>query len=137
MSTLSVETIKSLAASTPPAVQDSAGTEIGTFCRAWVNFNGTFASSPFTIANGGIRAAFNVTSVSDNGVGDYTINFSNAMPDANYAVVATREMVTGATNPGTGTKAGTMLTTSATIFNIGGSSSVAQDNTQICVSVFR
>lgn len=46
-------------------------------CRAWVNFNGTG-----TVA---IRASGNVTSITDNGVGDYTVNFTNAMPDANYA----------------------------------------------------
>lgn len=77
MSQLSVTTIKSLTASTPPVIQDSAGTQIGTFCRAWVNFNGTG-----TVA---IRAAFNVSSITDNGVGDYTVNFATAMVDANYS----------------------------------------------------
>jgi hypothetical protein len=43
---------------------------------AWVNFNGTG-----TVA---IRASYNVSSITDNGTGDYTINFTNAMPDANY-----------------------------------------------------
>ena len=47
-------------------------------CRAWVNFNGTG-----TVA---IRASGNVTSITDNNVGDYTVNFTTAMPDANYAV---------------------------------------------------
>ena len=46
-------------------------------CRAWVNFNGTG-----TVA---IRASGNVTSITDNGTGDYTINFTTAMVDANYA----------------------------------------------------
>lgn len=46
--------------------------------RAWVNFNGTG-----TVA---IRASGNVTSITDNGVGDYTVNLATAMPDANYAV---------------------------------------------------
>jgi hypothetical protein len=45
-------------------------------CRAWVNFNGTG-----TVA---IRASGNVTSITDNGTGDYTVNFTNAMADANY-----------------------------------------------------
>ena len=49
-------------------------------CRAWVNFNGTG-----TVA---IRASGNVTSITDNNVGDYTINFTTSMPDANYSVVA-------------------------------------------------
>ena len=47
-------------------------------CRAWVNFNGTG-----TVA---IRASGNVTSITDNGTGDYTVNITTAMPDANYAV---------------------------------------------------
>lgn len=47
-------------------------------CRAWVNFNGTG-----TVA---IRASGNVTSITDNGVGNYTVNFTTAMPDANYSV---------------------------------------------------
>ena len=47
-------------------------------CRAWVNFNGTG-----TVA---IRASGNVSSITDNGVGLYTINFATAMPDANYSV---------------------------------------------------
>ena len=47
-------------------------------CRAWVNFNGTG-----TVA---ISASGNVSSITDNGNGDYTVNFTTAMPDANYAV---------------------------------------------------
>jgi hypothetical protein len=50
-------------------------------CRAWVNFNGTGTPA--------IRASGNVSSITDNGVGDYTVNFATAMPDANYAAVAT------------------------------------------------
>jgi hypothetical protein len=46
-------------------------------CRAWVNFNGTG-----TVA---IRASRNVSSITDNGTGDYTVNFTTAMPDANYS----------------------------------------------------
>ena len=50
-------------------------------CRAWVNFDGTS-----TVA---IRAAYNVSSITDNGVGDYTVNFTTAMPDANYSIAST------------------------------------------------
>lgn len=46
--------------------------------RAWVNFNGTG-----TVA---IRASGNVSSITDNGAGNYTVNFTTAMPDANYGV---------------------------------------------------
>ena len=49
-------------------------------CRAWVNFNGTG-----TVA---IRASGNVSSITDNGTGDYTVNFTTAMPDANYSVTS-------------------------------------------------
>lgn len=48
-------------------------------CRAWVNFNGTGSVA--------IRGSGNVSSVSDNGTGDYTVNFSTAMPDTNYSAV--------------------------------------------------
>lgn len=79
MSTLSTANITSKAANTPPVIKDVNGTECGTFCRAWVNFNGTG-----TVA---IRDSFNVSSVTDNGLGDYTVNFSTAMSNANYCVV--------------------------------------------------
>jgi hypothetical protein len=46
-------------------------------CRAWVNFDGTG-----TVA---IRASFNVSSITDNGTGDYTVNFTTALADANYS----------------------------------------------------
>ena len=59
------------------AIQNAAGVEVYT-CKAWVNFNGTG-----TVA---IRAAGNVSSITDNGTGDYTVNFTTAMPDANYTV---------------------------------------------------
>jgi hypothetical protein len=49
------------------------------FCRAWVNFNGTG-----TVA---IRGSGNVSSITDNGTGDYTVNFTTAMPDTTYAVM--------------------------------------------------
>jgi hypothetical protein len=48
-------------------------------CRAWVNFNGTG-----TVA---IRASGNVSSITDNGTGDYTVNFATALQDANYSAI--------------------------------------------------
>jgi hypothetical protein len=59
-------------------------------CRAWVNFNGTG-----TVA---IRASGNVSSITDNGVGDYTVNFTTAMPDASYAWVGSGTHSTAVTN---------------------------------------
>ena len=57
-------------------IYNSAGTEVYT-CKAWVNFNGTG-----TVA---IRASGNVSSITDNNTGDYTVNFTTAMPDENYS----------------------------------------------------
>lgn len=61
-------------------------------CRAWVNFNGTG-----TVA---INASGNVSSITDVGTGDYTVNFTTSMPDANYSVVATTVGATGTTRSG-------------------------------------
>lgn len=51
-------------------------------CRAWVNFNGVDATPT-------IRGSGNVTSITDLGTGTYTVNLTTAMPDANYAAIAT------------------------------------------------
>jgi hypothetical protein len=62
-------------------------------CRAWVNFDGTNAS---------IRASGNVSSVTRNATGDYTVNFATAMPDADYAFAGSVSSVSTATvNSGT------------------------------------
>ena len=58
-------------------------------CRAWVNFNGTG-----TVA---IRASGNVSSITDSGVGFYTVNFTTAMPDVNYSTIATCQHQNGVT----------------------------------------
>jgi hypothetical protein len=50
-------------------------------CKAWVNFNGTG-----TVA---IRGSYNVSSITDNGTGDYTVNFTTDMPDTNYTTTGT------------------------------------------------
>ena len=63
-------------------------------CRAWVNFNGTG-----TVA---IRAAGNVASITDLGAGYYQVNFTTAMPDANYATSVTASSQTAFLNDGSG-----------------------------------
>jgi hypothetical protein len=67
-----------LNAPTATALSTASGSAPSYSARAWVNFNGTG-----TVA---IRASGNVTSITDNGTGDYTVNFTTAMPDANYSV---------------------------------------------------
>lgn len=71
MSTLRVNTLQNASGAGQPAMAGAA--------KAWVNFNGTG-----TVA---IRAGFNVTSITDNGVGLYTVNFTTAMADTNYICV--------------------------------------------------
>ena len=71
MSTLTVTNIK--------ATGETASRSATNITAAWVNFNGSG-----TLA---IRGNGNVGSVTDNGTGDYTLNFSSAMADANYSVV--------------------------------------------------
>ena len=70
--------------------------------KAWVSFNGTG-----TVA---IRSSFNVTSVTDNGTGDYTVNFTTPMTDINYGVLATCMRTSG----NTGAQAFVLETTSPT-----------------------
>ena len=96
-------------------------------CRAWVNFNGTS-----TVA---IRASGNVTSITDNGTGNYTMNFTTAMPDANYSGVF------GCNDNGNTTtmcyRTGGTKTTSA--FQVSTASGVATlaDNDMCMCAVFR
>ena len=128
MSTLKVTNILSNTASTPPAVKDSAGTEVGTFCRAWVNFNGTG-----TVA---IRGSFNVSSITDNGTGNYTVNFTTALPDANYSVVG------GAGNAASGSRVvipfySTAPSSSAAQVVVQNSAFTSTDTEYVNVAVFR
>jgi hypothetical protein len=62
----------------------------GYMARAWVNFDGTG-----TVA---IRASGNVSSITDNGVGNYTVNFTTAMPDVNYSAIGIKHNVITNTN---------------------------------------
>jgi hypothetical protein len=70
--------LRGTTANTAPVFQDSAGTLIGTLCRAWVACNGSST----------ILAAFNVSSVTDNGTGSITANFTNSFANTSYSAVA-------------------------------------------------
>ena len=99
-------------------------------CRAWVNFNGTG-----TVA---IRAAGNVSSITDNGTGDYTVNFTTAMVDANYSITGASGGVAGGTAGGVSlydqaTARTTSLFRVLTVNTSGGSVDVPQIN----VAIFR
>jgi hypothetical protein len=94
-------------------------------CRAWVNFDGTGTPA--------IRASGNVTSITDQGVGDYTLNLTTALPDINYSVAGfvneNGRIVTGR---------GVAFTTSA--IRIGcfiATNQTQEDQSVICAAIFR
>ncbi len=53
---------------------------------AWVNFNGRLGTSPFTEANGGIRDAFNISTITDAGTGTYIVNFDTALANDTWSM---------------------------------------------------
>jgi len=102
------------------------GSAPGYLARAWVNFDGTG-----TVA---IRDSGNVTSITDNGTGDYTVNFSANMPDANYAPFCSRRVDTQ-TNPGVFIAPKTLLASSLQVVT-GTTTGGASDADTVSVSVF-
>lgn len=101
-------------------------------CRAWVNFNGTG-----TVA---IRASGNVTSITDNGTGDYTVSYTTALPDVNYSVVlmAQRTSAGGACDASVYGGASSNLNTGnfrMTVLNA--AALAAEDSPLVCAAVFR
>lgn len=98
-------------------------------CRAWVNFNGTG-----TVA---IRASGNVTSITDNGTGDYTVNFTTAMPDVNYSPQITSGWTPGVDNSSfSGVRSNGITTTTMRFSNVNNSDS-AYDSVNLNVAIFR
>jgi hypothetical protein len=94
-------------------------------CRAWVNFNGTG-----TVA---IRASGNVTSITDNGTGNYTVNFTNAMPDANY----TAQLSIGSISGGSTDVIPFVNSTSTSSVQVYSVQAVFRDATYVGVAIFR
>ena len=95
--------------------------------RAWVNFNGTG-----TVA---INGNGNVSSITDNGTGEYTINFTTAMPDSTYSVVATKQNT--ATNVSSGIAEFTANRTTSSIKIQTFENANSTDSNNINVAVFR
>jgi hypothetical protein len=134
----------------------AGGLHVTGAARAWVNFNGTLAmtvgssygpdappadySSPNPI-----RASYNVASITDNGTGDYTVNFATAMPDANYAVNCTREQGQDASYaficypryPTSTYTTSSSFRFASTVTNSGALNGAYQDSAFLTVSIFR
>ena len=100
-------------------------------CRAWVNFNGTG-----TVA---IRASGNVSSITDNGGsgGDYTVNFTSAMPDANYCVSANAKVDIGVRTVVLQPTSGGFASGSIRVVAVLNSDVSVFDSDFCCVAVFR
>jgi len=129
-------------ATTPSTIQGAGGNSTGNLivrnalnvagvapmyaCRAWVNFNGTGVVA--------IRASGNVSSITDNGVGDYTVNFTTSMPDANYSITGT--------SSSSGAIFSVVALSTVGVSNLGfrtanTATGAPQDETQVNVVIFR
>lgn len=116
----------------PTQFQNSAGTQIGTLSRAWVQFD----TSTGTIPSGG---SFNVGSVTRSGTGQYTVNFTNAFADANYAVTVGYSL-RGIGNSANSVASYVSLSTGSISLQqvlTAPSGGTAYDQGVMCVSVFR
>jgi hypothetical protein len=113
-------------------INDASGNDLQYICKAWVNFNGTG-----TVA---IRDDFNVDSITDNGAGDYTINFTTVFANNNYTAIGTSgESGTGASNAALDFKRDTysnVFTTSSLRVNSINRPSTAVDRPILCVVCF-
>lgn len=120
MSKLKVTTIANVA--------DSESTDVTNIingsAKAWVNFNGTG-----TVA---IRESFNVSSITDTATGDYTVNFTTAMADGNYAAIGTTIDNTNICN-----WSAAYMTSSGARFYVRNLASSPQDVDVSCVAIFR
>ena len=109
----------------PTALSTASGSAPSYSARAWVNFNGTG-----TVA---IRASGNVSSITDNGVGSYTVNFTTAMPDVNYGIANGN----GDINWGAVARFSVIATGSVLLETTGNASTGNADCSVVCVSILR
>lgn len=109
-------------------------------CRAWVNFDGTRDSTGATSTantNRFIRASGNVASVLRNGAGDYTITFTTAMPDANFAAsVSSQFLASGAGVTYSSMVSNNRTTSSVRVISVS-NSFAATDSEIMNVAIFR
>ena len=113
----------------PAALSTASGSAPSYSCRAWVNFIGTGTVT--------INASGNVSSITDNGVGDYTVNFTTALSDAKYAVVVGGTDYASANVSTSGIHSTAPLTTTTTRIHTNQQTSSNSDLDLVCVAIFR
>jgi hypothetical protein len=97
-------------------------------CKAWVNYNGVTQT---------IRGSFNVSSITYNTTGSYTVNFNNAMPNANYSILCTvNRDYDGSGGYGMTGLPVTRTTTNSKIYTLFGTGGGAYDQEYVGVAVF-
>jgi hypothetical protein len=102
---------------------------LGYACRAWVNFNGTG-----TVA---INGSGNVSSITDNGTGDYTVNFTVAMPDTNYNAVVMARATASVNAIASPQLFGTKTTSAFQITTVQNAIDASIDSSEVGLSFFR
>jgi len=109
-------------------IVDTNSTQV---CKAWVNFNGSG-----TVA---IRGSYNVSSITDNGTGEYTANLTEVMSDVNYSVIVAHSGLgaAGADPSGNRMIGVSIISTSAVRMECRSITNVLEDYPQIFVSIFR
>ena len=116
----------------PAALSTASGSAPSYSARAWVNFNGTL-TTPITP-----RGSGNVSSVTKNATGDFYINFTTAMPDANYSIVGVGSMGAGFTDIRVfGNSTTNPTTASCRMFSQNSSNNVTVDCPYSCAEFFR
>jgi len=124
-------------------IQDTAGGNSSTSeeiysgrAKAWVNFDGTLVTNPGSAT--GIRADYNVNSITDNGPGDYTVTFTTAFADANYTMTSSSANTTPTMSIAHPELTATPFTaSSATVETRRTDNGAALDCQFVCLSFFR
>ena len=127
MSTIKADNIATLA-----GVSTSMANAVNGSAKAWVNFDG--------VGTVGIRAQYNVSSITDNGTGDYTANFTNAMVDANYALTTMGHTLSSGNSDQRvlgWDEGNTYSTTAVQITNRYYTGSNFDDTTNVSIAIFR
>ena len=127
MSTLNVATVKSLSSSAP-VFQNTSGVEKGQLAKAWINFDGTG-----TIA---IRDSFNVSSITDDATGKYTVSLTTAMSNSNYCVISSGHLFETTVTGNAREVGANVLTTSSYQLTVSYNGSSTQDAENVFSAVF-